>query len=416
MYSYPHKTAYGKIKTIEPEDIKDVFQGSDNGLYVHVPFCKTKCGYCNLFSISGMQEDYFKRYIDAMVEHANQLKDLDITFHNLTIGGGTPLILNECQLEKLFYMASSILNVDIKKAYGCIETSPGETSEGKIDILKGNHIDRVSIGIQSFLDNELHALSRGHDVKSVKTALNYLMKACFSCLNIDLIYGIPKQTKKTFQYSLDCALSYSPEEMFIYPLYIRRECLVNGEASNNKYELYLFAREYLLEHGYMQVSMRRFIKDKDFKQSDCGFSNTVSLGAGGRSYIGNIHACLPYSSRQNGCKKILDKYIESENKTRIQFGYILNRDEQKRRYIIKNLFMFNGISITEYLKLFKSDLLNDFNLFYDFIEKGYCIICDDRIKLTLAGMSLSDYLGPMFISDEVDSRMKEWDIDEYKSI
>ena len=414
MYSYPHKTAYGKLDNlsvfdyINPSDVLDI--------YVHLPFCRSKCGYCNLFSITGWVESEIDRYLDIIELQISQINLSSATIRTIIVGGGTPMVLSEKQLDRLFRMLPGVESASIY-----IETSPNETVADKLEILKAFRVNRVSIGIQSFLDDELNVLLRTHFSDSAHKALTLLRDYCFPTINVDLIYGIPGQTEKSLETSLDIALSYAPEEIFLYPLYIRAGTRLFDAVPNSKtYEMYGFGRDFLIDQGYTQISMRRFIKGQRFpilenkalleptlasfvpqSTSDCGFERVLALGCGGRSYLGDLHFCWPYSVGETQCSQIIRDYINSTDHTRISHGIILTLDEHKRRYVIKNLLHTQGLSQSSYWKVFGSSVLDDFTLFYDLEERGYATLSEERIMLTRLGLSFSDAIGPLFISPDV---------------
>ena len=266
MYSYPHKTAYRSLHGINFIDYFPKREEEMLSLYFHIPFCESKCGYCNLFSVTGQKEDFISSYLDAIERQAIQYleninKNFYPFFHSLTLGGGTPLLLSEEQLERLFSIAYQFPL--IKNLPVVVETSPKQTTKAKLEILKQYGTTRISIGIQSFKQEELLSLNRSHTLEDCKRALFLIEDAKFPCKNIDLIYGILGQTKQSLQYSLDAALFYQPEEIFLYPLYIKQGTplyLKKTEISSQRYDLYLFASRYLLEQGYQQISMRYFKK------------------------------------------------------------------------------------------------------------------------------------------------------------
>jgi len=409
MYSYPHKTAYRELNVKFSEYAERLRSEQGSNLYFHIPFCTSKCGYCNLFSVTGKEAEYFSKYIDALEKQAEWVERVvgSDCWESVTIGGGTPLILAENQLEELFKIGLRLTNG--KKVPICIETAPGETTESKLDILKKFGVDRISIGVQSFNNDELLALKRFHNVEKAEKALKSIGKYNFPCLNIDLIYGIEGQTLDSLKYSVDSALKYFPDELFIYPLYIRKGTGLHksGRLEGGKtYEMYLFLREYLSEKGFLQTSMRRFTRQKPLNERSCGFENTVSIGCGGRSYIGNLHFCHPYSVNRRECLETIDDYIKNPCKDDISHGFLLDREEEKRRFTIKNLLWTGGVSLPEYKEYFESDVGNDFPFINEFKEKGYICENDGVIQLTPLGLSLSDFIGPRFISTHV-SRLME---------
>jgi len=363
MYSYPHKTAYRPLKAIVLEDYIERLYHADNSLYFHIPFCQYKCGYCNLFSVAEQssstgkkEETLMEQYIEAMERHAQQLAELlytrfskaDICFSDLTVGGGTPMLLPPNLLRRLFKIADMyFFSGERDKKEVIVETSPNQTTQEKLEILKAYGTTRVSIGIQSFNEKELSALQRFHSPETAKRALVLLKNMQFHTVNVDFIYGIPGQTKQSLLDSLKRAADYEPEEFFVYPLYVKKGTwLYDHEVRRSKQavELYHAAVEYLVGRGYRQLSMRRFVRKRETEGEpaciSCGFGNTLSVGCGGRSYLGKLHFCTPYAISQKGCGRILQKYLSKENFLTVDNGILLSEDEQKRRYVMKHLFFF----------------------------------------------------------------------------
>jgi oxygen-independent coproporphyrinogen-3 oxidase len=433
MYSYPHKTAYGPLEDINFFDYFNTCPRDNLEVYFHIPFCAAKCGYCNLFSVTGYKEDTFQRYLTAMKQQIRQYGISSLTPPRLTIGGGTPLLLPEHQLDQLLTLLP-----DISKSLTCIETSPRETTRGKLDILKTYGINRVSLGVQSFLDRELLSLKRHHRADSIRQALNLLKSVGFPRLNLDLIYGIPGQTLATFQASLEEGLAYEPEEFFIYPLYIREGTSLAHDATSSAtppdntdfssaarslppgafpnrdtltYSMYWLARDILTDAGYTQLSMRHFVTNPPLPVSSCGFDPMLAIGCGGRSYLGDLHCSQPYATDRAACTDIVESYIRMPDKARITHGYLLNEDEHKRRYTIKNLLHTSGISLAEYHQHFRSYIYDDFPILHEWAQLGYLDSTNtatNQITLTPLGLSLSDYLGPQLVSPAVRQRTRHY--------
>ncbi len=415
MYSYPHKTAYRPLKDIDLSGYLKKAAKQPLSLYFHLPFCESKCGYCNLFSVTGQTTETVSEYLASMRRQADyyRLEAPSLSFDSLTIGGGTPLYLKETQLEELFQIMALFSFSDHPEIIA--ETSPAQTTEEKLEILKQHRVNRVSIGIQSFQEEELLSLNRSHSVKECHHALSLIRDAGFPCRNIDLIYGIPHQDIRSFRYSIDSALFYEPEELFLYPLYIKRGTrLFNQQihASRQAYELSLFMSDYLQNRGYTRLSMRRFVKKPPQAARSCGFENMLSLGCGGRSYLENLHFCTPYHVRQSGCLKEIKRYLKQTSYP-ADYGFLLSEEEMLRRYIIKNLLFFTGIDLTEYqavrrrAKQSEASLWEDFPVFSELLS-DHLVSCEkNKVFLTEKGMSLSDAVGPLFISKEVEEKMKE---------
>jgi len=413
MYSYPHKTAYASLKNIQWEDYIPYLCGAENSLYFHIPFCQYKCGYCNLFSIAGQTEQVLQDYVDAMERHAKQFSEKmsdKVSFRDLTLGGGTPLILPISLLRKVFFLAKNYFSLEENSSV-VIETSPNQTTSEKVDLLKDEGVTRISIGVQSFQEKELIALQRFHNVESAKKALYTIKEKAFDCFNIDLIYGIPGQTTDSLLDSLKQAIAFEPDELFVYPLYVKPETALyqkNVMPSSDAYTMYCQARDFLKTEGYQPHSMRRFVKASGFSlpESSCGFGNTISIGCGGRSYIGNLHFCTPYAVKQEDCRFILDTYLHTKDYLQISHGFLLSQDEQKRRYAIRHILFGKGINCKDYRNHFSKEVREDFPVIEEWEQNGYVTITNDFITLTDQGFSLSDYLGPQLISFDVRRKMK----------
>ena len=174
MYSYPHKTAYRTLEGVDIRDFLPRLKQNENSLYFHIPFCQAKCGYCNLFSVTGKDKDFVDAYLDAMERQIRQYDLTEYSFSEVTIGGGTPLYLDETQLERLFCLIEMVQG---KKEYPVIiETSPNQTTEEKLVIAKANGTKRISLGIQSFHEKELEKLYRIHSPKQARKAIESIKR------------------------------------------------------------------------------------------------------------------------------------------------------------------------------------------------------------------------------------------------
>lgn len=413
MYSYPHKTAYRTLEGVDIRDYLPRLEQEENSLYFHIPFCQAKCGYCNLFSVTGKGADYVDAYLDAMERQMKQYDLASYSFSDVTIGGGTPLYLEEKQLVRLFGM---IEEVQGRTEYPVIiETSPNQTTEEKLAIVKAGGTKRISLGIQSFQEEELEKLYRVHTPNQARMAVKLIERQNFECVNLDFIYGIPGQTEQSLRENLEEGVSYGPQELFVYPLYMKSGTLLKDkqiEREENTRKLYDFVCEYLSKHGYVQYSMRRFVH-KDYvpltPAMECGFGNTLSIGCGGRSYLGNLHFCTPYYVRQKDCNLQLERYLATKDHRKITHGFFLDKEEEKRRYVIKNILFTSGLNMGNFRKNFGKDVDKEFAILDIWKEKGYLKKEGDTYKLTTEGMALSDYLGPQLISSNVKGRMEEWE-------
>lgn len=411
MYSYPHKTAYRPFPhpvALAPYLEALNAKGCRASLYFHLPFCHSKCGYCNLFSLSAHTDQLVDAYLRTLERQALQLAPMTqgLTFDGFAVGGGTPLLLEPDKLGRLFRIAS-IFGVRPADVFTSVETSPEYADELRLGILKEAGTARVSIGIQSFLDGELRALGRQPRRADIYPALERIGQAGFPIFNIDLIYGIKGQTRDSFLLSLREALRFSPNELFVYPLYVRYGTgIQEREDDDTSYKLYLTARDYLSEHGFRQTSMRRFVRHAEEGHS-CGDEVMLSCGAGGRSYLGPLHYATRYAVHPGRIREIIDQYLQTEDFTMADNGFILSPDEQARRYIIKNLLYHTGIDKHAcYVR--HGVRLEDYPQMQMLADRHWVEDVDGHIRLTDEGMGYSDYIGQLFISPAVRTLMSTY--------
>jgi len=410
MYSYPHKTAY---RTLTPpvslSPYLERLEGREASLYFHIPFCAHKCGYCNLFSQQCCDAERISLYLHTMRRQAEQLSVAaqGLKFTSFAVGGGTPLILDEGQLEELFCLAE-LFGVHPSRVFTSVETSPEYTQKSVLRQLRARGVERLSMGVQSFNETELKKLKRRPGLGTVVGALENIVEAGFPQFNLDLIYGIEGQTVESFMRSLNTALTYRPNELFIYPLYVRSGTRINVRSTDDiGYAIYKSARELLVGQGFVQTSMRRFVRRETTEtEFSCGDEVMLSCGAGGRSYLGNLHYATPYAVRQQAIADEIDHYIRTTDFMTAANGFLLSTEEMQIRFIIKNLMYHRGVDLAEYEKRFGEK--PDRNLFREFTDRGWIEETGRIVRLTEEGMAYSDYIGQAFISPVVRKLMSEY--------
>lgn len=410
MYSYPHKTAY---RTLTPpvslSPYLERLEGREASLYFHIPFCAHKCGYCNLFSQQCCDAERISLYLHTMRCQAEQLSVAaqGLKFTSFAVGGGTPLILDEGQLEELFCLAE-LFGVHPSRVFTSVETSPEYTQKSVLRQLRARGVERLSMGVQSFNETELKKLKRRSGLGTVVGALENIVEAGFPQFNLDLIYGIEGQTVESFMRSLNTALTYRPNELFIYPLYVRPGTRIDVRSTDDiGYAIYKSARELLVGQGFVQTSMRRFVRRETTEtEFSCGDEVMLSCGAGGRSYLGNLHYATPYAVRQQAIADEIDHYIRTTDFMTAANGFLLSTEEMQIRFIIKNLMYHRGVDLAEYEKRFGEK--PDRNLFREFTDRGWIEETGRIVRLTEEGMAYSDYIGQAFISPVVRKLMSEY--------
>lgn len=414
VYSYPHKTAY---RPLDPAPaLRDVWAGQDLSalfLYLHIPFCEMRCGFCNLFTRTGAPAELVTRYLDALERQASAVREAipDARFAVGAIGGGTPTYLDAPELTRMFRIAADVMGAEFGRMPLSVETSPATATPDRLAVLAAHGTTRVSIGVQSFDDTEARAAGRPQKRAEVEAALAAIRDAAVPTLNIDLIYGIDGQTHASWRASIDAALAWHPEEIYLYPLYVRpltglgRRAVTRADWDADRLALYRTGRDHLRAAGYEQVSMRMFRRAGAPADADTGYrcqrDGMVGLGCGARSYTGDLHYSFDYAVGVSEVRGIIDEYValDRDSFTRARVGYRLDAAERRRRHLLTSLLQADGLDIAEYRGLFGSDPAADFAAELEpLADRGWLALDGGRIALTDEGLGWSDAIGPALFS------------------
>ncbi len=421
-YGYPHKMAYRSLATSVPLD--KAWAEEDKSalfLYVHVPFCSVRCGFCNLFTTTGpgAAKDRVTAYLDALerqIEAVHAALGPQSKVARIAIGGGTPTFLTIPELERLFTMMSAFSHSTDSVPFA-VEMSPDSVDDEKLAFLRENGTTRASLGVQSFVEKDTRALGRPQKATDVEKALTAMQSARFPVRNIDLIYGVEGQTLEDWQTSLEAALRHRPEEIFLYPLYVRpltglgRKDKRPTDAREN---LYRRGRDFLLAHGYSQISMRLFRSPAHPGGCDvhycCQEDGMVGLGAGARSYTRSLHYSTEWAVGRGSVQEILDHFSTLKDHSQATHGALLDLDDQKRRYVIKSILRADGLDLVAYRSRFQHDALDDFPQLNELLTCGAATQEVSHLRPTLLGLEWSDVIGPWFYSDHVKSAIEAFEL------
>ncbi|MFZ5445377.1 MAG: STM4012 family radical SAM protein [Myxococcota bacterium] len=421
QYGYPHKTAYRLLDT--PRPLADVWAEEDKralSLYLHVPFCEMRCGFCNLFTVAGPLEPVMERFVATLEREARVAKAAlgAAGFSRVTIGGGTPSLLPERLLARLLDVAGVTLGAKLDEVPFCVEVSPETATRERVALLVERGVDRISIGVQSFFERETKALARPQDRAVVDAALDRLRSSGVETLNLDLIYGIEGQTPQSFLASIEEALRWRPEELYLYPLYVRPKTFLGKGTrawDDFRLELYRVGRAALLARGYRQVSMRCFRAahaPAPFGPAyRCQDDGMLGLGVGARSYTKALHYSSEWAVSPSAVRGIIDAYCERDDASfaLVHHGIELDEPEQRRRHLILSL-LADGLHEAEYRAKFGRDAGADFPELAPLIEAGLVRREAAGWFLTPLGVERSDAVGPWLQSAPVTARMKEYQV------
>jgi oxygen-independent coproporphyrinogen III oxidase len=419
-YAYPHKTAYQNFTPEIP--LVEAWRGEIQTslfLYVHVPFCEMRCGFCNLFTLAKPQTQLADDFCEALKRQAQAYVQAipQASYSRFAIGGGTPTFLSAKQLRELLETAQNLMGIPINSIPSSVETSPATATEDRLAVLRDFGVSRISIGVQSFTEAELRATARPQQATDVHNALLRMRGAGFPVINLDLIYGLPEQTVSSWLASVRSALRYTPEELFLYPLYVRPLTGLGKsprEWNDYRLECYREARVLLLDAGYHQVSMRLFRASHAPEENGPAYcvqdDGMIGLGCGARSYTRGLHYADRYAVGQREIATIIRSYTERTitDFTTIGRGFELSEDEQKRRYVLLGLLQDCGVDLNAYHARFKTQPGEDLPGLLELEQSELIRSEGGHLKLTPAGMELSDAIGPYFYSPQVRKRMEQF--------
>lgn len=315
------------------------------------------------------------------------------------------------------------MGADLRAVPLSVETSPATATADRLAVLAERGATRVSIGVQSFLPDEARAAVRPQRRADVEAALGRIRDARVPVLNIDLIYGIDGQTPATWRTSLDAALAWRPEELYLYPLYVRpltglarRTALTDRAWDEQRLDLYRRGRDHLLAHGYEQVSMRMFRLAGTAPQGPddhaCQTDGMIGLGCGARSYTSALHYSFDYAVDMGEIRGIIDDYTATEDFTRAVHGRPTNGDEARRRHLLQSLLQAQGMPVADYRERFGTGPHEDFPAeLAAFADRGWLEQdgTGPLLRLSPEGLAHSDALGPELFSPAVRAAMAAYE-------
>jgi oxygen-independent coproporphyrinogen-3 oxidase len=441
VYAYPHKTAY---RPLAPRPrLADLWADEPKhalSLYAHIPFCEVRCGFCNLFTRIGAPDGLSTAYLDALDRQAARTAEAlaggaggEPRFAQAAFGGGTPTFLTADELARLCDIMEHRLGADLRAVPLSVEASPSTATADRLAVLAERGATRLSLGVQSFVAAEARAAVRPQHNADVEAAIARVRAARIPVLNLDLIYGIEGQTPASWRHSLDGALSFEPEELYLYPLYVRpltglgRRIDGPEPASSGgdrpwdaqRLALYRQGRDHLLASGYEQVSMRMFRRSASPSAGGteycCQTDGMVGLGCGARSYTRALHYSFDYAVSTSEVRGIVDDYVArpAADFAFAEVGFAMTPDESRRRHLVQSLLQTEGLDIGDYQARFGSDPAADFSAELTRLHASGWLDADaapsGRIRLTAEGLAHSDAIGPAFFSGPVRAAMAAYE-------
>lgn len=362
------------------------------GIYIHIPFCKSKCTYCNFYSFCGndlQKEEYTLALCRDIVVRGKQINRRVTSVY---FGGGTPSVLSTEQLCRILNAIKQNFSV-VEDAEITIEANPADNLGEMLPELRKVGFNRLSLGVQSANSDELKVLGRRHTKEDAANAVKVARQNGFNNISLDLMLGLPKSTTEELKNSLEFLCSLSPEHISAYILKLERgtplfEAGISLPNDDETAEQYLFACRYLKDNGYSHYEISNFAK-KNFEARHntlywkCG--EYLGFGPSAHSYFG---------SKRFFYENNIDSYILGD--APVDDGIGGTMDE----YIMLGLRLKDGISNTQFNNLFGKDLPKAlFQKASLYQKNGLCHTDGEKISLTDEGMLLSNSIITSFLEE-----------------
>jgi oxygen-independent coproporphyrinogen-3 oxidase len=366
------------------------------GLYLHIPFCLSKCSYCDFYSITSISavSDFLDALFKEMEMYCNRFNPFDTVY----IGGGTPSLLSPEQLERILMRIRENFDL-LPDSEITIEANPADLNRSFLDSMREIGINRINIGVQSFDEKVLGFLGRRHSVKQAISAIEASRKAGFENIGLDLIYGVPGQGIGVWLNTLKQAVAFSPEHLSCYqltleaktPLGIRcqaGEFSIPGEES--QYEFFIKTSEFLRDAGYIHYEVSNFARGQEHasrhNQKYWDHSPYLGLGPSAHSF---------QSNQRWWNHRSLGKYLTAINggNLPVEEKEILTMGQLQLEALYLGLRTQKGVCLQEFKNQYDYDLLTEKReLLVKLVEKGFISVQDGFLSPTQRGFAVADSL------------------------
>lgn len=364
-----------------------------SSIYIHIPFCHHKCIYCDFYSIAKHSpEKMLDSYVDCLIKEIKQRKDfIDSSLTTIYIGGGTPSLLSINQLKRLFKEIHH--NFDTKDVSEItMETNPEDLNEDYLKAIRDLGINRLSIGVQSFNDNDLKMLNRCHSSRQSKQAITNALNVGINNISIDLMYNLPMMNSDSWKNNLDVFLTFSLPHISCYSLTVEQNTMIYKLIEQNKMTIpeekemldeFDLTMEVLKDNNYIHYETSSYCK-KGFQSKHnynyWTFGKYLGLGAAAHSYDGQ-QRCWNENDIDKYINNINNNYLNNSNKE------LLTNQEKYEEYVMLSSRLMRGlneeavkIKFPEYFNHFKKNMLS-------LKEEGYF---DENYCLTTKGWHLQN--------------------------
>ena len=364
------------------------------GIYIHIPFCASRCSYCDFYSVSG-RDNLMDKYLKALLRHIEESAMQMAPYYIDTVyfGGGTPSYFGAERICEVFNALKTHGKV-LKSAEVTVELNPDSVTADGLKLMRDEGVNRLSIGLQSTNDDILRLIGRRHSFKQAESAIRLAQSEGFDNISLDLIYGLPTQTRSDWADTLSKTVALRPQHLSCYGLKIEEGtpiCAYRGgdiPTDDDQADMYLYMAETLADYGYPQYEISNFsipgFRSKhNLKYWD--LDDYMGFGPGAHSSVGDIRYSYvrnidAYISGVNGNDNIVDEYER------------VSRLDRASEYLMLGMRTMRGISQAEYTTIYRSDFSKIEYLLDEYEKKGWTERGKERWRFTSSGFLLSNIL------------------------
>lgn len=377
-------------------------ENKEIGIYVHIPFCKRKCEYCDFISYSN-KNSRIEEYIEA-VKREIELQKIKSEITTIYIGGGTPSYIDSKYIKEIM---TEIQKKNVSKnAEITIEVNPGTVTLEKLKDYKDVGINRLSIGLQSAQDELLKQIGRIHNFEQFLETYKMTRKVGFKNINVDLMLGLPNQRIKDLKESLEKIIELQPEHISVYSLIVEDGTPIANKLESGELELpdedlernmYWYVKNTLELNGYKHYEISNFAKQGYESKHNMNCWNQkeyIGIGIAAHSY----RDITRYSNTEN-----LGEYIRNVKNEKLERNRIIHEiqkeDDTKKEYMLLGLRQIDGVKISKFKEKFGDNPIYLFrNELKKLSDENLISVDEDNIKLTNKGIDLANLVWEEFVN------------------
>jgi len=376
------------------------------GLYIHIPFCERKCDYCDFYSLTNFVD--YVRFTDSILLQMEDYSKLaaDYEIDSIYIGGGTPTVLPVKRMLEIIDGIYRNFNV-VPEAEFTMEANPATVDYKMLKKYRKAGVNRLSFGLQSAVNSELKTLTRIHTFEDFEDSITIAKYAGFENINVDLMFGIPGQTKQSLGFSLEQVCDLGPKHISLYGLkfedgtpFAAKKDTFKLPDEDTEYDMYKYAIDYLAFRGFWQYEISNFSADgykcrHNIKYWNC--DEYLGIGPAAHSY---------FEGKRFSYKRSVDMFMDALEYVEAGIDIIeenreIDENEKINEYIMLRLRLTQGLNVNEFKYRFNKDFSEMFGKELElYINNGFMQFENGHYSFTPKGMYVSNYILSTLMSDK----------------